>query len=148
MALRHLIVPMGVLAVAVACDAQPGESRQPTASRQAAAPDPVSEFERAEPSAVAAGEGEAATCVSGGAEAVACRVRFVGGGDTMTLTATSRDGGEHVFKGQRQNGWWSGTLNGAPAMAHELNRGHVVFATVDLGARWEYWTSGNEHGSY
>ena len=139
---RHLIVPVGVLAVAVACDAQT------TASRPAMARTQASDFEPAGPPAVADGEGEAATCVSGSSAPVPCRLLFAGGGDAMTLSATSTDGGEHVFKGQRQDGWWSGTLNGAPAMAHELNQGHVVFASVDLGARWEYWTAGNEHGSY
>ena len=143
--LRQLIVPVGVLALVVACDARPGAS-QPTAAR--ATTTRTSDFEPAGPPAVAVGEGEAATCVSGTSAPVACRLLFSGGGEATTLTATAKDGGEHVFKGRRQDGWWSGTLNGAPAMAYELNRGHVVFASTDLGARWEYWTAGNEHGSY
>ncbi len=53
-----------------------------------------------------------------------------------------------IFRGNRQGRWWSGTLNGEPAMGYELNRGHVVFNTRTLDGAFEYWTRGNEHGSY
>jgi hypothetical protein len=37
---------------------------------------------------------------------------------------------------------------GQPAMGYELNRGHVVFSTVDLKNTFEWWTDGNQHGRY
>lgn len=52
------------------------------------------------------------------------------------------------FTGMPQSGWWSGRLDGSPAMGYELNRGHVVFSTTDLKTRLEWWSEGNEHGTY
>ncbi len=52
------------------------------------------------------------------------------------------------FTGKSQTGWWSGQLNGQPAMGYELNRGHVVFSTADLKTTFEWWSEGNEHGTY
>jgi hypothetical protein len=58
-------------------------------------------------------------------------------------------GNNHVrFTGKSQTGWWSGQLNGQPAMGRELNRGHVVFSTSDLKTTFEWWSKGNEHGTY
>lgn len=52
------------------------------------------------------------------------------------------------FIGKSQSGWWSGQLNGQPAMGYELNRGHVVFSTADLKTTFEWWSERNEHGAY
>lgn len=52
------------------------------------------------------------------------------------------------FEGKSQTGWWSGKLDGKPAMGYELNRGHTVYSTVDLGTRFEWWTPGMQHGNY
>ena len=53
-----------------------------------------------------------------------------------------------VFVGRGANGWWSGTLDGRPAMGYERNRGNVVFATSDLGQTFSWWYPGQEHGTY
>lgn len=53
-----------------------------------------------------------------------------------------------TFKGKAQTGWWSGTLDGKPAMGYELNRGHVVYSTTDLGTTFEWWSAGMQHGNY
>lgn len=53
-----------------------------------------------------------------------------------------------TFQGKAQTGWWSGTLDGKPAMGYELNRGHVVYSTTDLGTTFEWWSSGMQHGNY
>lgn len=59
------------------------------------------------------------------------------------------DGKRRVrFSGRSQSGWWSGTLNGKPAMGFERNRGHLVFSTTDLGTTFAWWYKGAEHGSY
>lgn len=58
------------------------------------------------------------------------------------------DGKQVRFSGKSQSGWWSGKLNGRPAMGYELNRGHAVFSTADLKTRFEWWSEGNEHGTY
>lgn len=111
---------------------------------------------QAEPKAAASssatassGDSTPATCIFGDGEPTPC---------TMTSRATDGDGGVAIsfrigpdtirFRGKRQDRWWSGTLNDKPAMAYELNRGHVVFNARDLDRAFEYWTKGNEHGSY
>src|SRR5439155_25066659 len=58
-------------------------------------------------------------------------------------------GNRHVvFEGRSNSGWWSGKLNGRPAMGYERNRGNVVFATVDLNSRFSWWYPGSAHGNY
>lgn len=52
------------------------------------------------------------------------------------------------FVGRSQTGWWSGQLDGRPAMGYELNRGNVVFSTVDLQMTFQWWSQGNQHGNY
>ncbi|MEP7042204.1 MAG: hypothetical protein ABI843_04035 [Dokdonella sp.] len=52
------------------------------------------------------------------------------------------------FNGRSQTGWWSGQLDGQPAMGRELNRGHMIFSTLDLQTTFEWWSDGNEHGNY
>lgn len=53
-----------------------------------------------------------------------------------------------TFAGKTQTGWWSGKLDGKPAMGYELNRGHVVYSTGDLGTAFEWWLPGMRHGNY
>lgn len=52
------------------------------------------------------------------------------------------------FDGKAQTGWWSGRLDGKPAMGYELNRGHTVFSIADLATRFEWWYDGMRHGQY
>ena len=52
------------------------------------------------------------------------------------------------FVGRSQTGWWSGTLNGKPAMGYERNRGNVVFSTTDLKQSFAWWYPRDEHGTY
>jgi len=87
-------------------------------------------------------------CSSNYTEAVACRLSDVVGDDeTHTLEFTF--GNTRVrFVGKSQTGWWSGKLDGQPAMGYELNRGHVVFSTIDLKTTFEWWTEGSQHGRY
>lgn len=56
--------------------------------------------------------------------------------------------GRNVFIAKHQSGWWSGTLDGRPAMGVELNRGHMRISTVDLTRRFVWWYPGYEHGTY
>ena len=93
---------------------------------------------------------EPATCVFDTLPPEPCTVSFAVHGEGATeLRAKSTKGGHAaIFVGQRQSGWWSGTLDGAPAMGYELNRGNVTFATRALGKTFQYYTSGGEHGSY
>jgi hypothetical protein len=66
-----------------------------------------------------------------------------------THRMTFSGGGRHtVFMGKPQTGWWSGTLDGKPAMGYERNRGNMVFATQDLSTRFAWWYPTEAHGSY
>ncbi len=92
--------------------------------------------------------GESVHCSLNDAPAVACRM-------TDTVDANGAHSMEFVagtqrirFSGRSQTGWWSGQLDGRPAMGRELNRGHTVYSTVDLKTTFEWWSEGNEHGSY
>ncbi|AQR73341.1 hypothetical protein [Sphingomonas sp. LM7] len=53
-----------------------------------------------------------------------------------------------TFVGRSNSGWWSGQLNGKPAMGFERNRGNIVFSTNDLGTRFAWWYPRDAHGSY
>ncbi len=64
------------------------------------------------------------------------RMTFVTGGKTVT------------FIGRKQTGWWSGTLNGRPAMGYERNRGNMVLSTYDLRTSFSWWYPRQAHGSY
>jgi hypothetical protein len=89
-----------------------------------------------------------AQCSSNYAPAVACKMSDnVGADETHTMEFVF--GPTHVrFVGKAQTGWWSGKLEGQPAMGYELNRGHIVFSTLDLKTTFEWWTPGNQHGKY
>jgi hypothetical protein len=47
-----------------------------------------------------------------------------------------------TFVGRGNSGWWSGQLNGKPAMGYEVNRGHTVYSSLDLQERFEWWSRG------
>jgi len=48
-----------------------------------------------------------------------------------------------TFVGRGNSGWWSGSLNGKPAMGYEVNRGHTVYSSLDLRERFEWWSPGS-----
>lgn len=58
------------------------------------------------------------------------------------------DGRRMTFVGRSQTGWWTGTLNGQPAMGYERNRGNVIFSTFDLQFTFAWWHPDREHGTY
>ncbi len=58
------------------------------------------------------------------------------------------DGRRVIFIGRSQTGWWSGVLDGKPAMGFERNRSHVIFSTADLQTTFTWWRPGSEHGTY
>jgi hypothetical protein len=60
----------------------------------------------------------------------------------------SGNGKPTIFNGKPQTGWWSGKLDGKPAMGYERNRGNFVFSTMDLSSRFAWWYPTEEHGSY
>lgn len=87
-------------------------------------------------------------CVFDYAPAQPCTMRdHVEPDGTHVMTFVSADARTR-FTGRSQTGWWSGELDGRPAMGYELNRGHIVFSTVDLETTLEWWSEGNEHGAY
>lgn len=87
-------------------------------------------------------------CARDSAPAQACRFSDRVGADG-THTMEFRIGEQRVrFVGKSQTGWWSGQLDGRPAMGYELNRGHTVYSTADLKNTFEWWSAGSEHGSY
>ncbi|HVJ02064.1 MAG TPA: hypothetical protein VM662_07775 [Sphingomonas sp.] len=91
---------------------------------------------------------ESATCVFDTAPPEPCEILFTVERGSTRMMARGRSGKRVIFVGRRNSGWWSGTLNGAPAMAYERNRGNVVFSTRTLDRSFQYWTRGNEHGNY
>lgn len=100
-------------------------------------------------SATASGEATPATCIFGEGEPTGCTMTSLANDGAGGMTIAFKIGPDTItFRGKRQDRWWSGTLNDAPAMAYELNRGHVVFNSRNLDHYFEYWTKGNEHGSY
>ncbi len=103
----------------------------------------------ATPYPTASGEATPATCIFGEGEPTACTMTSLANDGAGGMTIAFKVGPDTItFRGKRQDRWWSGTLNDAPAMAYELNRGHVVFNSRNLDRYFEYWTKGNEHGSY
>ena len=74
--------------------------------------------------------------------------------DTCRMSDTVAADGTHTmvfvtgqqrieFVGKSQTGWWSGKLEGQPAMGREINRGHIMFSTVDLQSAFEWRSSGS-----
>lgn len=90
---------------------------------------------------------EAVRCAVDGKPPIACRMQ-------VTTRKGVRDlrfdvGGRQVrFVGRAQSGWWSGKLDGKPAMGFERNRGHVVFSTTDLTRTFAWFYPAEEHGTY
>jgi hypothetical protein len=92
------------------------------------------------------------------AEPVRCSLDEVLLAHCRLIDQVAADGAHHMlfeaegrrilFVGRSQSGWWSGRLDGRPAMGYERNRGNVVFSTVDLKRRFAWWYPGEEHGSY
>lgn len=84
-------------------------------------------------------------CEIGYAPATACRLSDTVAADgthTMVFIA----GKQRVeFVGKSQTGWWSGKLDGQPAMGREIDRGHIMFSTVDLNKTFEWRSKGDEH---
>lgn len=91
---------------------------------------------------------DAVRCALGAQPARKCSLKdsaSSGGAHTMVFTGA---GPKLTFVGKRQNGWWSGRLNGKPAMGYERNRGYVVMTTYDLSTNFAWWYPGSEHGTY
>lgn len=91
---------------------------------------------------------EKAYCSFDMAPAVPCSVTDTVNADYVHVMHFKFPGHAVRFEGKSQTGWWSGKLDGKPAMGYELNRGHTVYSTADLGTRFEWWTPGMQHGSY
>jgi hypothetical protein len=68
-----------------------------------------------------------------------------GGAHRMSFTGP---GIRVTFVGRGNSGWWSGQLNGKPAMGFERNRGNTVFSTSDLGTHFAWWYPRSAHGTY
>ena len=98
--------------------------------------------------AVASPAATDAMCSLNYAKAVPCRMSDrvdAAGTHSMRFVIGDR---QIRFTGRAQTGWWSGRLNGAPAMGIELNRGHGRFSTLDLATSFDWWLPGQEHGRY
>lgn len=99
----------------------------------------------------------AAPAAGSRAETVRCSVNDAPA-RACQMTIATRDGVRHLrfnvagrrveFVGRAQSGWWSGRLNGRPAMGFERNRGYVMFSTTDLRTRFAWWYPSSEHGTY
>jgi hypothetical protein len=84
-----------------------------------------------------------ARCAADDAPAVACTMSDdvdAAGTPAMQFVIGER---RVRFTGKSQTGWWSGQLDGQPAMGYEVNRGHIVFSTLDLKANLEWWSEGS-----
>lgn len=87
-------------------------------------------------------------CARDEARAATCTMRDQVGADGTHHIAFVSGKTTTRFVGKAQSGWWSGTLDGRPAMGYERNRGHVVFSTTDLAHTFSWWSPGSEHGAY
>lgn len=76
---------------------------------------------------------------------------------TMTVTASADGNHSLVFAagtkrvrvtGKSQTGWWSGTLDGKPAMGIEMNRGYTRWSSTDLTQTFDWFYPGQQHGTY
>ncbi|HCB75589.1 MAG TPA: hypothetical protein DEP91_05365 [Sphingomonas bacterium] len=91
---------------------------------------------------------ERVRCVVDHGPAQDCRVTFSTAGGVRTLRFDMVGGRRVTFVGRAQTGWWSGRLDGKPAMGFERNRGNVAFATSDLAHSFEWYYPDSEHGRY
>ncbi|QJU59884.1 hypothetical protein HL653_20965 [Sphingomonas sp. AP4-R1] len=98
--------------------------------------------------AAVAGAGEPVICLLDERPIARCRMEdriFPDGRHRLTFSGR---GARVVFEGKGANGWWSGTLDGRPAMGRERNRGYTDFSTRDLQRRFSWWYPADEHGTY
>ena len=99
----------------------------------------------------------ASSSASQGPEQARCSIDYAPD-RPCSVSDTVKDGVHHMifrignqqitFVGRSQTGWWSGELNGRPAMGYERNRGNIVFSTEDLKSVFAWWYPDQEHGSY
>ncbi len=108
--------------------------------------------------ALLAGTSAAAQPRTPATDTVRCSLNY-GPERACRLTDTVQQGGVHrmtfdaggqklTFVGRKQTGWWSGKLNGRPAMGYERNRGNMVLSTYDLRTSFAWWYPRDAHGSY
>lgn len=87
-------------------------------------------------------------CVIDHAPAAPCVMRDqVAPDGTHDITFETADASVR-FVGRAEGGWWSGELDGEPAMGYERNRGRVAYSTAALTRTFEWWSQGHEHGAY
>lgn len=99
--------------------------------------------------AAADGPGQPAFCLFADAvRAVPCRYRDTILADGRTSVTWQAGPRRVTFLGRRQDGWWSGTLDGRTAMGFERNRGNVTFSAADLSTSFAFWFPRSEHGTY
>jgi hypothetical protein len=94
------------------------------------------------PATQAASGQDQVTCIFGDApRPTPCTLQDVAdqGGHRMTFVSGRQ---RTTFVGRGDSGWWSGQLNGKPAMGYEVNRGHTVYSSLDLRERFEWWSRG------
>lgn len=98
--------------------------------------------------------GEATCLFAGVTDAVPCTMLIgslgLGAGETTDIAWTGPDdaGGERTvhFRGEAEEGWWFGALDGHEATGRELTCGNVVFSSRDRAVRFQYWVSGYGEG--
>lgn len=92
--------------------------------------------------------GEVVRCSDQDRPAQPCRLKIVTRAGVRHLVFQLGDGRRVTFVGRAQSGWWSGKLDGRPAMGFERNRGYVVFSTIDLSRTFAWFYPGQDHGTY
>lgn len=88
--------------------------------------------------ASADGTPPAGKCEIDYAPAVACRLSDTVAADGTHTMVFDAGGRKVEFVGKSQTGWWSGKLDGRPAMGREIDRSHIMFSTVDLQFAFEW----------
>lgn len=133
-ALRSGVLAMLALGAATACSGQTQDADTAPTATTAAAP---------------AGQAEAKLyCMLDAAAPAPCTMTDSVDADNVHAMRFTVGSTVVHFRGTTQTGWWSGTLDGRAAMGYELNRGHTVYSTRDLGTRFEWWYAGMQHGNY
>jgi hypothetical protein len=87
-------------------------------------------------------------CVVNTSEPRPCVTRFTTDARGVRTVRMTVGKSQYVFIGRARDGWWSGRLNGKPAMGYELNRANVKFSTSDLSLSVQYYYSGSQNGTY
>lgn len=96
----------------------------------------------------AAAQSTAVRCSIDYAPERACRLADTASANGMHRMVFRSGARTLVFVGRQQTGWWTGRLDGRPAMAYERNRGNVVLSTYDLKTTFTWSYPGQAHGSY